>query len=282
MTSAHTSVINNSDDNSAHRLHRQAFSLSAPHIKIKDLAMSYHGRPALRDVSMNIHKGRITALIGPSGCGKTSFLSSLNRMSDMVPGCEVSGSIYLGDTNIRGRHVDVRSLRRDVGMIFQKPNPFPLSIKNNIAMPLREHGLRNRSELDDRVKEALVSVGLWNEVGTRLDSAALGLSGGQQQRLCIARALVLDPAVLLMDEPCSALDPGSSQMIEELIVGLMPKYTVVIVTHNLAQARRISHFAAMFWTREEVGSVIEFGPSKQLFTNPVHSLTSAYVSGLQG
>jgi phosphate transport system ATP-binding protein len=251
-------------------------------MSVEGLSVSYYGKQALRDVSMQIHKGCITALIGPSGCGKSSFLSTLNRMSDLIPGCCVDGEIRLGCIDIRDRGIDVLGLRREVGMIFQKPNPFPLSIRNNIAMPLREHGVRNRSELDDRVEQALTAVGLWAEVSTRLDSAALSLSGGQQQRLCIARALVLDPSILLMDEPCSALDPISSRMIEEMIAGLMPKYTVVIVTHNLAQARRISHHAAMFWTRDQVGTIIESGPSTQLFACPSDSLTAAYVGGLQG
>jgi phosphate transport system ATP-binding protein len=254
----------------------------ANHMSVRNLSVSYHGKKALNNVNMDIRKGRITALIGPSGCGKSSFLSALSRMTDLIPGCEVGGNIFFNETDIHGRNVNVLNLRRAVGKIFQKPNPFPLSIRENIAMPLREHGLRNRSEREDRVQQALTDVGLWQEVSSRLGQSALSLSGGQQQRLCIARALALDPAILLMDEPCSALDPMSSKVIEDMIQRLMPKYTIVIVTHNLAQARRISDFAAVFWANEMVGTVIEFGSTKMLFENPVHELTAAYISGLQG
>jgi phosphate transport system ATP-binding protein len=252
------------------------------HMQVRQLSVSYAGRLALNAVSLPIHRGRITALIGPSGCGKSSFLAALNRMSDLVPSCEVRGEILLDDASIRGREVDVQALRRQVGMIFQKPNPFPLSIRENIAMPLREHGLRNKSELEDRVRQGLCDVGLWQEVDGRLDQSALALSGGQQQRLSIARALVLEPSVLLMDEPCSALDPISSKVIEQLIAALAPRLTVVIVTHNLAQARRIAHDAAMFWIRAGVGTVIESGPARALFEHPADSITAAYVAGLQG
>jgi phosphate transport system ATP-binding protein len=253
-----------------------------PHIRVKQLSVSYNGKPVLNDVSLDIHRGCITALIGPSGCGKTSFLSSLNRLTDLIPSCKVEGSILIDDIDVRDRALNVLALRRKIGMIFQKPNPFPLSIRRNIEMPLKEHGIRNRTELAERMEQALIDVGLWNEVNDRLDTSALSLSGGQQQRLCIARALALQPSILLMDEPCSALDPISSTVIEELIQRLRPQYTVVIVTHNLAQARRISNYASFFWTREHVGTVIEFGHSKQIFEAPMHELTSAYISGTRG
>lgn len=252
------------------------------HMDVTGLAVRYHGRAALTDVSLPIYKGCITALVGPSGCGKSSFLSTLSRMSDLVPGCQVDGAIRLNDIDVHARTTNVLGLRRDVGMIFQKPNPFPLSIRENMVMPLREHGVTNREESAARMQQALEDVGLWGEVQHRLDTPALALSGGQQQRLCIARALALRPSVLLMDEPCSALDPMSSRVIEELIARLLPKYTVVIVTHNLAQARRISQFTAVFWTLDRVGTVVEFGRTHQVFNHPVHDLTKAYLSGAQG
>ena len=254
----------------------------AIHIRIKDLSISYDRKEALTNVSMDIHRGCITALIGPSGCGKTSFLSSLNRLTDLTPGCAVNGEIHVDGHNIQAKNTDVLALRQKVGMIFQRPNPFPLSIRRNLEMPLKEHGIRDRTDLDRRIEQALTDVGLWNEVRDRLDGSALLLSGGQQQRLCIARALALDPSVLLMDEPCSALDPMSSVVIEELIGHLLPKYTIVIVTHNLAQARRISHYASFFWTNNNVGTVIESGHTKQIFEAPAHELTSAYISGSRG
>lgn len=253
-----------------------------PLISIENLSVSYHGKPVLADVSLDIYKGCITALIGPSGCGKTSFLSTLNRMTDLIPGSEVSGSIRFGDIDIRSKNTDVLALRRQIGMIFQKPNPFPLSIRRNIEMPLREHGIKNRETVERKIEQALKDVGLWDEVYDRLDSPALSLSGGQQQRLCIARAIALEPSVLLMDEPCSALDPISSAVVEELIRRLRHRYTVLIVTHNLAQARRIANYAAFFWMKERVGKLIEFGRCQHLFEKPKNDLTAAYVSGASG
>lgn len=253
-----------------------------PHVRVKQLSISYNQKLVLQDVSLDIYKGCITALIGPSGCGKTSFLSSINRLTDLIPSCKVKGSILIDDIDVRNHTLDVLALRQKVGMIFQKPNPFPLSVRRNIEMPLKEHGIRDRTELAERMEQALIDVGLWNEVNNRLDTPALSLSGGQQQRLCIARALALQPTILLMDEPCSALDPISSTVIEELIQRLRPQYTIVIVTHNLAQARRISNYASFFWAREHVGTVIEFGHSKQIFEEPMHELTSAYISGARG
>lgn len=253
-----------------------------PHLQVSNLSVSYGDKRVLSEVSLDIYKGCITALIGPSGCGKTSFLSTLNRMSDLMPGASVSGTVTFNGENILRCDTDVMALRRHIGMIFQKPNPFPLSIHRNIELPLREHGLRRRAQIDERIEQVLRDVGLWDEVSDRLDSPALALSGGQQQRLCIARALALEPAVLLMDEPCSALDPISSAVVENLIQRLRHRYTVVIVTHNLAQARRIANYAAFFWMKEKVGKLIEFGQCQCLFDEPRHDLTAAYVSGAAG
>jgi len=253
-----------------------------PVIRIENLSLRYGAKPALKDVSLDIYRGCITALIGPSGCGKTSFLSSLNRLTDLTPGCEVTGRIRIDTRDIHDPTVDVQALRRHVGMIFQRPNPFPLSIRRNLEMPLKEHGMRSRAALDARVEESLTKVGLWEEVRDRLDGPALALSGGQQQRLCIARALALEPAVLLMDEPCSALDPLSSAVVEDLIQSLKGQYTVVIVTHNLGQARRIANYAGFFWMEERVGTLIEFGRSQKIFGTPDHELTAAYISGARG
>lgn len=251
-------------------------------IGIEALSLSYAGKPALRDVSLDIYRGCITALIGPSGCGKTSLLSSLNRLTDLIPGCRVEGRVMIDGEDINKPELDVQHLRRRVGMIFQKPNPFPLSIRRNLEMPLREHGLTRRDELEARIEKVLADVGLWSEVKDRLDTAALTLSGGQQQRLCIARALALEPSVLLMDEPCSALDPLSSAVVEDLIQSLRGRYTVVIVTHNLAQARRIANYAAFFWVQERAGTLVEFDYCRKLFEAPRHELTAAYVKGLRG
>ena len=251
-------------------------------ICIENLSLSYTGKPALKDIRLDIYRGCITALIGPSGCGKTSLLSSLNRLTDMVPGCRLEGAITIDGQDIRDPKLDVRALRRRVGMIFQRPNPFPLSIRRNLEMPLREHGVSARCERDARIEKALKDVGLWNEISDRLDSPAMALSGGQQQRLCIARAIALEPSILLMDEPCSALDPLSSGVVEDLIQSLRGRYTVVIVTHNLAQARRIANYAAFFWVRERVGTLIEFDLCRRLFEKPKHALTAAYVGGLRG
>lgn len=256
--------------------------LPKPILNVKGLRISYRNVPAIDDMSLQIHKGCITALIGPSGCGKTSFLSSLNRLTDLIPNVRVEGQIEYQGMNIHDPSVDVRALRSEIGMIFQKPNPFPLSIRRNLEMPLKAHGVNSKTELGERVERALTDVGLWSEVKDRLDQPALGLSGGQQQRLCIARALALEPRVLLMDEPCSALDPISSGVVEDLVLRLKGKYTVVIVTHNLAQAKRIANYAAFFWMKEKVGKLIEFGHSQQVFEAPSHELTAAYVSGVRG
>ncbi|OUS24550.1 phosphate ABC transporter ATP-binding protein [Gammaproteobacteria bacterium 45_16_T64] len=249
---------------------------------MRDLSVSYHGEVVLSDVSLDVYKGCITALIGPSGCGKSSFLSVLNRLSDLIPGEHVSGNITFEGQDILTNNIDVRALRTNIGMIFQKPNPFPLSIYKNLLLPLKEHGVRDKKIQAEKIQQALESVGLWDEVKGRLDSSALALSGGQQQRLCIARALILEPSVLLMDEPCSALDPISSGIVEDMIQKLAGKYTIIIVTHNLAQARRIANYAAFFWMQESVGQLIEFGRCQPLFDSPQNSLTAAYVSGAKG
>lgn len=253
-----------------------------PIFRIENLSLYYDGKMALDNVSLDIFQGCITALIGPSGCGKTSFLSVLNRLTDMIPGCTVSGQVEFNQIELFNPALDVLHLRRDIGMIFQKPVPFPLSIRRNIELPLREHGMHNKAKLNNRVQQVLHDVGLWDEVKDRLDSPAQSLSGGQQQRLCIARALALQPKVLLMDEPCSALDPISSGVVEDLIQRLRGRYTVVIVTHNLAQARRIANYAGFFWVKERAGSLIEFGKCQQIFESPAHELTAAYVNGSRG
>jgi phosphate transport system ATP-binding protein len=253
-----------------------------PLIRVDNLSLHYGAKPALEGVSLDIYKGCITALIGPSGCGKTSFLSVLNRLTDMIPGCRVSGTVHFDTMDLRHPALDLQRLRREIGMIFQKPVPFPLSIRRNIELPLREHGMSRQAELNEVMQQVLLDVGLWDEVKDRLESSAQALSGGQQQRLCIARALALKPKVLLMDEPCSALDPISSGVVEDLIQRLRGKYTVVIVTHNLAQARRIANYAGFFWVRERAGCLIEFGQCRQIFEAPAHELTAAYVNGSRG
>lgn len=253
-----------------------------PHLRVQDLSVRYGRKTVLSQVSLDIFKGCITALIGPSGCGKTSFISTLNMLTELNDDAQVSGSIMFDGQDLLHDRIDQLHLRRRIGMIFQKPNPFPLSIWRNLDLPLKEHGIRNRQLRHRKIEQALTDVGLWDEISDRLDSSALALSGGQQQRLCIARALVLEPEILLMDEPCSALDPLSSAVVEELIVRLSGRYTVVIVTHNLAQARRVANYAAFFWMTEQVGTLIEFGRCQHLFESPGHELTAAYISGARG
>jgi phosphate transport system ATP-binding protein len=253
-----------------------------PFVQVDRLSLHYGNKSAFQDVTLSINKGCITALVGPSGCGKTSFLTCLNRLTDLIAGCRVTGRILIETHDVLAREIDVIQLRRRIGMIFQKPNPFPLSIRKNIEFPLRGHGLRDRSQVAHTIETSLRDVGLWDEVKDRLDSPALALSGGQQQRLCIARSLALSPEMLLMDEPCSALDPLSSGVVEDLIVSLRGRYSILIVTHNLAQARRIADYAALFWVRNGAGQLIETGPAKQLFEEPHDPLTAAYVSGMRG
>ena len=253
-----------------------------PIIRTEALHLYYGEKPAFKNISLSIKNNGITALIGPSGCGKTSFISCLNRLTDLLPRCRVEGTIFLDSTDIHALGTDVITLRRRVGMIFQKPNPFPLSIRKNIELPLREHGVRQRAAREEIVETVLKDVGLWLEVKDRLNASALALSGGQQQRLCIARALALKPDVILFDEPCSALDPISSGVVEDLIAGLRGRFTVVIVTHNLAQARRIADDVALFWMQNGAGRLIEFGLCRQIFEAPEHELTAAYVNGIRG
>lgn len=253
-----------------------------PVIQVENLSLHYGNKTALDNVTLNIYRGCITALIGPSGCGKTSFLSAINRLTDMIPDCTVDGHIRVEDNDVHHPASDVQALRRQIGMVFQKPTPFPLSIRRNLSLPLQEHGITRRSEIDAISEQVLRDVGLWDEVCDRLDTAALSLSGGQQQRLCIARALALNPKILLMDEPCSALDPIASGVVEDLISRLQGRYTIVIVTHNLAQARRIANYAAFFWVKERAGQLVEFGRCQHIFETPTHQLTAAYVNGARG
>lgn len=251
-------------------------------MEIDRLSLYYGEQPAFQDVTLSINKRCITALVGPSGCGKTSFLTCLNRLTDLIAGCRVSGRIMIETLDVLAPVTDVIQLRRRIGLIFQKPNPFPLSIRRNLEFPLREHGLRDRARIAQTLETTLRDVGLWDEVKDRLDSPALALSGGQQQRLCIARALALLPEMLLMDEPCSALDPLSSGVVEDLIVSLRERYTILIVTHNLAQARRIADYAALFWVQNGAGRLIETGIAKQIFEEPRDPLAAAYVNGMRG
>lgn len=246
-------------------------------IAVENLTLRYGEKAAFEGVSLEMPEGEISALVGPSGCGKTSFLNCLNRLSEMIPGTSMSGRVRLAGEDVAT--LDVLSLRRRVGMIFQKPNPFPLSIRRNLELPLREHGVK---EVDAAIEAAFRDVGLWDEVKDRLESPAPALSGGQQQRLAIARALALKPEVLLMDEPCSALDPLSSGVVEDLIRSLRPRYTLVVVTHNLAQARRIADRTALFWAQGGPGRLIESGPTSEVFGAPRDPLTAAYVNGIRG
>lgn len=259
-----------------------ATGANAPAIAVAELGVSYAGRTVLAGVTMDIASGRITALIGPSGCGKSTFLSCLNRLIDLVPYSQVSGSVVLHGTDLYGDGVLPLLVRRRIGMVFQRPNPFPLTIRKNLQVPLRELGVRRRDELDARTERALRDVGLWSEVHDQLDKPALALSGGQQQRLCIARALALEPSTLLLDEPCSALDPISSGAVEDLIAQLRGRYTVIVVTHNLAQARRIADEVGLFWVRDGCGALIEFGAAAQVFGKPKHRLTCEYICGMRG
>ena len=252
-------------------------------VSIKGLSVAYDCKSVLTDVSLEIEAGQVTAIIGPSGCGKSSLLKALNRIGDMIPGFHAEGSVQIGGQEIYGQsNLDMIDLRKRVGMIFQKPSPFPLSIKKNVQLALREHGVRQRSELDQRTEKVLNDVGLWSEVKDRLNDSALNLSGGQQQRLCIARALALNPEVLLFDEPCSALDPVSSRRVEDLIASISSQTTVLIVTHNLAQAQRIADHVAMFWFENGMGKLIESGPADQVFENAKDPITAAYLQGKEG
>jgi len=260
-----------------------------PQLMAENLSLSYGKQQAFDEVNLTVHAGEITALMGPSGCGKSSFLHCLNRLQELIPNTALQGNVYFNQSEIQA--FPPLELRRRVGMLFQTPSPFPLSILRNLTFPLREHGVRDgfagsrrehRAQLDEIVETALQQVGLWEEVKDRLQAPALSLSGGQQQRLCLARALALQPEVLLMDEPCSALDPLASEVVENLITQLRGDYTLVVVTHNLAQAQRIADRAGLFWLQQGTGKLIEFGERDRVFDDPQHSLTKAYISGQRG
>lgn len=244
----------------------------------KDLCLWYGNNQALKNIDISIPEKSITALIGPSGCGKSTFLKTLNRMNDLIPSVKITGEVCYKGRNIFNKDVDVNELRRDVGMVFQKPNPFPMSIYDNIAYGPRTHGVTNRIKLDEIVEQALKDAAIWDEVKDRLKKNALGLSGGQQQRLCIARALAVKPEVLLMDEPTSALDPISTSKIEELSLQLKEKYSIIIVTHNMQQAVRISDNTAFFL----LGELIEYGNTEDLFSSPKNKRTEDYITGRFG
>ena len=246
--------------------------------EIRDMDLYYGSFHALKDINMAIPEKQITAFIGPSGCGKSTFLKSLNRMNDLVEGCRISGDILLDGIDIYKDKMDVNVLRRRVGMVFQKPNPFPMSIYDNIAYGPRTHGVCSKARLDEIVEQSLRSAAIWNEVKDRLNKSALGLSGGQQQRLCIARALAVEPEVLLMDEPTSALDPISTGKVEDLAMDLKEKYTIVMVTHNMQQAARISDKTAFFL----LGELVEMGDTERLFSTPADKRTEDYISGRFG
>ncbi|WP_406660542.1 phosphate ABC transporter ATP-binding protein PstB [Methanolobus sp. ZRKC3] len=246
-------------------------------IEVKDLNLWYGDNHALHDININIPKNSVTALIGPSGCGKSTFLRCLNRMNDLIPTCRIEGDIQIEGQDIYSKEVDVVDLRKKVGMVFQKPNPFPMSIHDNVAYGPRIHGAK-KGDISGIVEDALRSGALWNEVSDRLQNSALDLSGGQQQRLCIARTLAVKPEVILFDEPCSALDPISTSKIEDLILELKKDYTIVIVTHNMQQAARISDHTAFFL----VGDMVEFGKTEEIFENPQEKSTEDYITGRFG
>ena len=247
-------------------------------ISVKDLNLYYGENHALKNVNMDIRENAITAFIGPSGCGKSTFLKTLNRMNDLVDCVRIEGTVKLDGEDIYGKNVDTTILRKKVGMVFQQPNPFPMSIYDNIAYGPRVHGIKNKAKLDEIVEESLRGAAIFDEVKDRLKKSALGLSGGQQQRICIARALAVQPEVLLMDEPTSALDPISTSKIEDLMEELKKKYTVVVVTHNMQQAVRVSDYTAFFL----VGEMVEFADTKQLFAYPQDKRTEDYITGRFG
>ena len=250
-----------------------------PKMRARDVSVSYAGKQALNNVSIDIHDDRVTAFIGPSGCGKSTFLRTLNRMNDTIPTAKVTGRIELDSEDINGPDMDVVQLRARVGMVFQKPNPFPKSIFENVAYGPRIHGLgSSKAELEQIVEKSLKRAGLWDEVKDRLSESGISLSGGQQQRLCIARAIAVDPEVILMDEPCSALDPIATAKIEELIHELRGRYAIAIVTHNMQQAARVSQRTAFF----HLGELIEYGKTSEIFTNPRQRRTQDYITGRYG
>ena len=261
-----------------HEQDKRGFYMSENKIEIRDMNLYYGDFHALHDINLDIKANEITAFIGPSGCGKSTLLRSLNRMNDLVEGCRISGDIKLDGVDIYKDKMDVNVLRKRVGMVFQKPNPFPMSIYDNIAYGPRTHGIHNKAQLDEIVERSLRGAAIWDEVKDRLNKSALGMSGGQQQRLCIARALAVEPEVLLMDEPTSALDPISTSKVEELATELKENYTIVMVTHNMQQAARISDKTAFFL----LGELVEMGPTERVFATPVDKRTEDYISGRFG
>jgi phosphate transport system ATP-binding protein len=253
-------------------------------MRLVHLSVYYGAFQALHDINLNIPENNITAIIGPSGCGKSTLLRSLNRMNDLTPSSHMEGEVFLDDLNIYTPGVDVVEVRRRVGMVFQRPNPFPKSVYDNVAYGPRLYGIRKRQELDDIVEESLTRAALWDEVKDKLHQSALAISGGQQQRLCIARCLAVEPEVILMDEPASALDPIATLKIEELMHQLAETYTIAIVTHNMQQAARVSDYTAMMMLREGTrsGEIVEYGPTAQIFTNPKEKRTEDYITGRFG
>lgn len=249
-----------------------------PHVLARDFSIFYGSTEAVKKLSADIYRGLVTAIIGPSGCGKSTFLRGINRMNDLIPVCRATGELMFDRQNIYHARVDVVALRKRIGMVFQKPNPFPKSIFDNVAYGPRLHGTRSRGELAEIVERSLRQAALWDEVSDRLQDNALGLSGGQQQRLCLARALAVNPEILLMDEPTSALDPRSTARIEDLIGELSGTYTIIIVTHNMQQAARVSDFTAFMYE----GVLVEYGKTRQLFTNPKQRQTEDYITGRFG
>jgi len=247
-------------------------------IKTVDLNLCYGEKHALTDVNLCISPNKVTALIGPSGCGKSTLIRCFNRMNDVIPGCKIKGKVLFHDKDIYGLNVDAAEIRKKIGMVFQKPNPFPKSIYENIAYGPRVQGNNNKKELDKIIEKSLKVAALWAEVSDRLYESAMGLSGGQQQRLCLARSLAIEPEIILMDEPCSSLDPIATAKIEDLMLELKKKYTVIIVTHNMQQAARVSDYTAYMY----LGKLIEFGPTKQIFERPKEELTENYITGRFG
>ena len=256
----------------------KAKTVPDPLVEVENLSLFYGTKQALRDISMNIPRKKATAFIGPSGCGKSTLLRCFNRLNDLIDGCRVEGNISINRKNIFDPDVDITDLRKRVGMVFQKSNPFPKSIYENVAYGARISGINKKSVLDDLVEKNLKRAALWDEVSDRLNDSAMGLSGGQQQRLCIARAIAVEPDVLLMDEPCSALDPIATAKIEDLITELKDKFTIVIVTHNMQQAARVSDYTAFMY----IGDIVEFDATEKIFLNPAKKHTEDYVSGKFG
>lgn len=255
-----------------------------PIIEAKSLSVEYWGKPAIEDINISFGRNEITAIIGPSGCGKSTLLRSINRMNDLIPGAQVHGRVYFNGVDIYSKDVDPVLIRSRIGMVFQRPNPFPFSIFDNVAFGLRVNGFKlSREELYQKVKDALIKAALWDEVKDRLDRHAYSLSGGQQQRLCIARALAVDPEVLLLDEPTVSLDPISTAKIESLLRSIKNEYTIILVTHNMLQAARVSDYTVVMMPDERmVGRIIEAGPTKEIFTNPKDKRTEDYISGRIG